>query len=138
MKEKLKCILLIDDDRATNFLNEMVIERAGCTEHIEIVEGGQQALEFLKNGIEGNSTRPDLIFLDINMPAMNGWEFVEEYKKLQIVEKDKIIIVMVTASLNPDDQIRAEASEEISGFRIKPLKVAIMNEIVKEFFPDRF
>ena len=138
MKRKLNSILLIEDDRATNFLYEMIIEKTDCTEQILIAEEGQQALEILKLGVEGKYPQPDLIFLDINMPVMNGWEFIEEYKKLDLIQKGEIIIVMITASFNPDEQTRAETIKEISGFRNKPITVDMLNKILQEYFADRF
>ena len=133
---KIKCILLIDDDRATNFLNEIVIKKTDCTDQIQVAGGGQQALEFLKSGLAGKSPWPDLILLDINMPMMNGWQFLEEFKKLKMVKKDEIVIVMLTTSINPEDQAKAETIEEVSGFRNKPLTTDIIYELLQAHFTD--
>lgn len=134
MKNKIKSVLLIDDDKATNFYNRLVLEKMCFTEEICMVENGQEALEFLKSGIKGEYPQPDLIFLDINMPIMNGWEFLEAYKKLSINQKGKIIIIMLTTSLNPEDQTRAENMIEVSGFRRKPLSIHAINEIIEKYF----
>lgn len=75
---------------------------------------------------------PDLIFLDINMPAMNGWEFLETYKNLEII--NKIIVVMLTTSLFPDDKLKAEEHENISAFEIKPISIQKVDAIVEKFF----
>src|SRR5687767_1028183 len=102
MKQKLNCILVIDDDEPTNFFTRMIIEQCDCTDHIKVVESAQEALEYLTRSVSGNDEQypcPDLILLDINMPAMNGWEFLEEYKKLSNEKKGKIMIVMLTTSL---------------------------------------
>lgn len=138
MRRKLNSILLVEDDRATNYLYEILIEKADCTEQILIAEDGQEAIEILKLGVEGKYPQPNLIFLDINMPIMNGWEFIEEYQKLELVQKDKVKIVMITASFNPDEQTRAEAIKEISGFRNKPITVDMLNKILQEYFADRY
>src|ERR1700722_14588033 len=66
-KKQLNCILLIDDDEPTNFLNKMTLEQAGCTRHIRIAQSGQAALEYLRGVPVDDYPRPDLIFLDINM-----------------------------------------------------------------------
>ncbi len=73
MKNKLDCILLIDDDEPTNYISKMLIEEVGCATHIEIAQSGQKALDFLTRNDACNSEtkalpRPELIFLDINMP----------------------------------------------------------------------
>lgn len=134
MKNKLKRILLVDDDRAFNFLNKFIIKKAGCTEHIQLAENGQQALDILYLGIEETNLLPDLILLDINMPCINGWEFLEEFKKLKFDQKNKITIVMLSSSANPDDKTRAEKIKEVSGLMNKPLTPAKLNSILQEHF----
>ncbi len=131
MKRKLNCILLIDDDEPTNFLNQMTLEQANCTEHIQVVQSGQQALDFLVN-----NPHPDLIFLDINMPAMDGWEFLEKYRQLPAGQKASIVMIMLTTSLNPDDASRAQTIPEIDGFENKPLRADRLKEVLRTYFPE--
>lgn len=139
MTKKLDCVLLIDDDEPTNFLSRMLIEEAGCAEHIEVANSGIAALDYLET-IEKTSVnhdvhvRPDLIFLDINMPAMNGWEFLEKYKNLEKDKKGKIVVVMLTTSLNPDDRARANEIPDISDFESKPLTAEKLDSILKKHF----
>jgi len=140
MNQKLNCVLLIDDDEPTNFFNRMVLEEVGCAEHIQVEESGQAALEFLsRHDDEGENKRkgscPDLIFIDINMPAMNGWEFMERYSILEEDKKGKVVVVMLTTSLNPDDRLRAERMKDISGFETKPLDAQKISRILETFFP---
>ena len=137
MKDKLNCILLIDDDEPTNFLNELVIKQVDCAEKTVAVQSGQAALDFLKERINGGYPQPTLIFLDINMPVMNGWEFLDEYQKLDSDQKAKVLIVMLTTSLNPDDKDKAENIDTINYFVNKPLNVEIVNEILDKHFVDR-
>jgi CheY-like chemotaxis protein len=129
MKKKLNCILLVDDDEPTNFLNRMTLEQAGCAEYIQVVQSGQAALDFL------DRFHPDLIFLDINMPAMDGWEFLERYRQLPPDQKTSIVMIMLTTSLNPDDEAKARAIPEVSGFENKPLKADRLRELLKNYFP---
>lgn len=134
--KKLQNILLVDDDHATNFINKKVITNYGCTEKVTVFTSAEDAITYLiANAKEGNP-QPDLIFLDINMPAMNGWEFLEEYKGLTGKEKAKIVVVMLTTSLNPDDYERAQVNEEIDGFKNKPLTPQALAEILKEHFAE--
>lgn len=139
MKQKLNCILFIDDDEPTNFLNEMIIENADCTGHIEIATSGEQALRYLDNnkGTDKSNRypRPDLIFLDVNMPAMNGWEFLKEYNDLEDEQKGNIVIIMLTTSLNPDDKSKAEETPHISGFENKPLTEEKLAGLLMKYFP---
>lgn len=141
MKQKLSCILFIDDDEPTNFLNKMLVEEMSCAHHVQIVHSGQEALDYLTSSgpISNGSThpRPDLIFLDINMPGMDGWEFLEHYKKLPSNQKANIVMVMLTTSLNPDDEKSARQNVEISGFENKPLQPVVIEKILEQFFPQK-
>jgi CheY-like chemotaxis protein len=140
MKAKLNCILVIDDDEPTNFFTRMILEESGCVNHIRIVQSGREALEYLAKNETGNPDpdfpSPDLIFLDINMPAMDGWEFLEEYKKLNKDHKAKTITVMLTTSLFPEDKTRAKEIPEISGFENKPITIEKIEKILENHFAN--
>jgi CheY-like chemotaxis protein len=141
MKKKLNCILLIDDDEPTNYLNRMTLEQVECAQYIQVVQSGHDALDLLMR--QGkyvelpDCPRPDLIFLDINMPAMDGWEFLEKYRLLPPAQKASIVMIMLTTSLNPDDEARARAIPEIDGFENKPLRADRLREVLKNYFPDK-
>jgi CheY-like chemotaxis protein len=134
MNQKLNCILVIDDDEPTNFFTRMILEESGCAENIITVQSGQDALDYLtrSENSEGTCASPDLIFLDINMPAMDGWEFLELYRRLNI--HNRIIVVMLTTSLFPEDKSKAESTPEISGFENKPLTEEKILGIVEKYF----
>ena len=133
------CILFIDDDEPTNFLNKLLVEEMACAEHVQVVTSGIEALEYLTGtGSFRNNDhpRPDLIFLDINMPGMDGWEFLQHYQKLPSNQKANIVMVMLTTSLNPDDEKTARKNIEISGFENKPLQPEVIKKILNQFFPE--
>ena len=143
MKNKINCILLIDDDEPTNFLSQMIIEQADCAAEIQIAYSGGQAIDYLTS--QGTSTsgqntypRPDLIFLDINMPAMNGWEFLQKYNSLEKEHKGNIVIIMLTTSLNPDDRLRSKDFPDVSGFENKPLTRVKLEALLKKHFPEKY
>lgn len=138
INKKLETVLLVDDDEGTNFLNERIIKLSDYVNTIVKAYNGIQALEFLKLKINSKHPQPEFILLDINMPAMNGWEFMEAYSQLDETQKAQIIIVMLSTSLNPDDEKRAREIKEINDFRSKPLTMKLFTELVQEFFPDRF
>lgn len=147
--KQLNCILLIDDDEPTNFLNKMTLEQSGCARHIRIASSGQAALDYLRGSradlpgsdIGGTGPadpgicwRPDLIFLDINMPAMDGWEFLAEYRTLPPEKKADTVLIMLTTSLNPDDEKRTIAIPEVSGFEHKPLNQVRLEQLLNKYF----
>ena len=124
--KKFNSILLIDDDTATNDFHKIIIKLADVTHNIHAVESGQEGLDYLASkgdyhAKENVHPKPDLIFLDINMPAMNGFEFIEEYKKMPEDQKGLHLIVMLTSSLNPDDKETAEKLSDIKEYLSKPL-----------------
>ena len=137
MNKPLECILLIDDDEPTNVLHKIIIEDSGIAKEVAIVYNGFEGIDYLtRQGkyAEGDHPRPDLIFLDINMPGMNGFEFLERYKKLDENQKARMVVVMLTTSLNPEDRERAHQLGEISDFKNKPLTAHSLNEIVEANF----
>lgn len=135
MNRKLHSILLVEDDEATNFISQMVFKRMDCTDHVHISWDGAEALDYLKQCTGTPTGAPELILLDINMPGLNGWEFLEEYHKLDADQKARVIIVMLTTSINPDDHARAINHPDVSGFRSKPLTVGVMEDILACYFP---
>ena len=100
---------------------------------IEFALNGLEALDYLK---KENQILPELIFLDINMPRMNGWDFLEQYKYLDTKQKARVVIMILTTSANPDDIKKAKEIEEITGFETKPLSRDIMMEILNQHFQD--
>jgi CheY-like chemotaxis protein len=135
MERKLGSILLIDDDQSTNFLHEIIIKKSEITDTIFTYQSAEEALKFLSTkSLEGEFPQPDVIFLDINMPRMNGWEFLEEYNKLPEEQKGQIVVVMLTTSINPDDRKKAEEMNLVQGFRSKPLTVDMIYEIYDSHF----
>ena len=134
MNQKLNCILLIDDDEIANYINSSVVKHVDCCETVVTVQSGKAALDYLTTEEDGNYPQPDLIFLDINMPGMNGWEFLEHYQKLKKSQQGKIIVVMLTSSVNPDDVEKARSMREVSEFKTKPMTEEMLKEVINENF----
>lgn len=133
MSKQLSCVALIDDDEGDNYLHELVIAEAGCAERVVAFEKADEALRDLA---VGNLT-PDLIFLDINMPGMDGWEFLHAYDRLPETTRQAIVIMMLTTSLNPADREKARKEPALAGFCNKPLTVEKCQEVLREHFGAR-
>ncbi|MEP7264492.1 MAG: response regulator [Bacteroidota bacterium] len=133
MRKKLNCILLVDDDPDDNFYHQIIINELNIVNHIDVVINGIEAIAYLK---KEDRIPPDLIFLDLNMPKMNGWEFLEKYKQLNNAKKAKVLIVILTTSANPDDLKRAKEIQEVTGFETKPLSKELLKGILQQHFQD--
>lgn len=136
MNKKLNKILLVDDNEANNYLHKIIISEAEIAESVVDQPDGRAALEYLKSGSE--YLLPDLIFLDINMPRMNGWEFLDAYNELPEELQSAVVIVMLTTSVFGKDRERAEALPNFSGFLSKPLTEEDLLKVIRKHFPDRF
>jgi CheY-like chemotaxis protein len=134
----LQCILLVDDDNATNFYHQMIIKKTNIDCHVQVALNGQEAIDYLtSNGSFSHQTefpQPGLILLDINMPIMNGWEFLGKYEELPLNQKGNIVMAMLTTSLNPEDKERAKTFTHLEDFLNKPLNKEKLLGVVHEFF----
>ncbi|MBK9012688.1 MAG: response regulator [Saprospiraceae bacterium] len=124
MSNKLTCILMVDDDKATNFLNRRLLNKMELSESIHVARNGAEAMDYLSTAVEGlpDCPCPDLILLDINMPLINGWEFLEHYQEMPEDFKNRIRILILTTSLRDVDVERAKSTPGVKGFLSKPLR----------------
>lgn len=134
--KKINCILLVDDNPADNEFHKIIINESQVCDNIKVVTSGTKALEYIiKSGDDGpDFPKPDLIFLDINMPGMNGFEFLDEYHELDAKLKSKIVIIMLSTSLNPDDADKAGKIKEVTEFMNKPLMVDTLKKTIERYF----
>ena len=126
--------MLVDDNPDDNFFHERVIKNNHFTDCVIVKESAPEALAYLESKKQDDPDQIDIIFLDINMPGMNGWEFLEEYNKLDKTLQGGIVIVMLTTSENPDDKLKAKKWGFISDFKTKPLTKKMMDDIIEKYF----
>jgi CheY-like chemotaxis protein len=122
-------VMLLDDDEVNNFICSSIIQK--CIPEARVISflNGKQGLDYLESLLGKNDYNlPDLIFLDINMPVMNGWEFLDRYKKIANRFSKKIVLMMLTASMSDNDVKKAETYDIVGAYLTKPLR---QDELVK-------
>ncbi len=124
-------ILLIDDDNATNYLHKYYLEEWRICDRVLTAEDGRTALDLFQKTPDLLSAPNSLILLDINMPVMNGFEFLQEYEKMPVGMKASYLFIMLTTELSSEYQQRANHISDIDGFVKKPLTQEGLTEQVK-------
>jgi len=134
MTKTIDCVLLIDDDIATNFYNKRIVKRHREFREVVTVNSGTKALEYLTEAAQGKCKKPTLIFLDINMPGMNGWEFLLEYEKLNKNIIKDIKLIMLTTSTNEDDYAKSLNYNLVNDFINKPLSIDLLDDVLNKHY----
>lgn len=122
MTKKFNKVLLVDDDDISNYLTEVLIQKLDFSGDIEVYKNGEEALNYIRECFHNQSENvcPELVILDINMPVMDGFEFLEEFEKLQKNNNRDIPVVMLTTS-NYNNDIQKAKKYKVAGFVNKPL-----------------
>lgn len=128
-----KKILVIDDSATDRYIAKRMAEKHNFAEEIVLHESALEALKYLLSLEQTPNLLPQFIFLDINMPEMNGYEFLDEYTKLSDTIRRNCIIMMITTSIHPDDLRRAESNPSVIRFLNKPLDKEKLETIKQEF-----
>ena len=124
--KKFHAVMLVDDNEIDNLINQKMIEASNIAENIFVHSGAKSAIEFLKN-IEKLAKGPvslylpEIIFLDIDMPLMDGFQFLDEFDRLSESIKGHCKVIMLTSSLNPQDMNKAKKNQFVLKYINKPL-----------------
>jgi len=129
--KQIKSVLLIDDDDVVNTLHSIILRQSGLVEKIQSVLSGSEALAIL-SACEKDQRWPSIIFVDINMPGMNGWEFIECFNEKFVANKHKCKVCLLSSSLDPCDKEKAEQSELVDFYFSKPLVPENVKTVCKE------
>lgn len=133
--QKLRWVLLIDDDPITNFINQDLLKKSGLCTEVKVAHNGREGLDFVQNSIDQKENLPAVIFLDINMPVMDGFEFLEKFQELKFTDKEKVVIIMLTTSTHIKDMGKLFNSGN-SDFLSKPLNPDKLMKVYTKYFQD--
>jgi CheY-like chemotaxis protein len=127
----LSMILLIDDDFTTNYLHKKIISKSEIDLPIEVANNGKEGIDKLLalNETINNKDTLVLIFLDINMPIMDGWGFLEIFNEIKSTLNFSTNLFIVSSSINPDDENRAKSNPTVLDYLPKPLTVDMLGKI---------
>ena len=134
MKKKLKTILLIDDDTPTNYYHQIILQDANCTENVVIQYSSDSALDYFRTLKNNNQPFPELVFLDMNMPGWDGFQFIEMLQTFFPSTKDKIKIVILTSLPEAPSLQKIELDNQIVGVKSKPLTEKVVLELIQTHF----
>lgn len=128
-------ILLVDDDDVFVYLTEKSIEESGYTGEVKVCVNGKAAIDFLIPIADDITLLPDIIFLDLSMPIMDGWGFLNEFILLKPKLAAKIDIYISSSSVSPYDVQRAKGISDVSDFIVKPVTKEKFIDIMKNLVP---
>lgn len=120
-------LLVIDDDDINIFIIKKIVEKTGYDINMVAKTNGQLAIDHLTSILENNATFPHLILIDINMPVLNGWEFLEAYDGLNV--KQRVDMYMLSSSVYENDIEKAKTYKKVKGFISKPLSINRLIEL---------
>lgn len=121
---------MVDDDAIFVAIAKRMIEKIGVVHSFEVLSDGEEAISFLREHTTDPDCIPDLIFLDINMPYMDGWQFLEEYERLVDCLLKKPIIYMVSSSVDDADLRKAKETPYVKDYLIKPVSIESFRKIL--------
>ncbi|SNR71134.1 Response regulator receiver domain-containing protein [Maribacter sedimenticola] len=122
-------ILIIEDDEITNFISKSTLEKFGF-KNINVALNGQEGLDFLRSNM-----CPDIILLDVNMPVLDGWDFLEAKERENLCSNVPIIIT--TSSGRPEDRLMAATYDNVMDYMEKPIDFNALNSILKEIHANK-
>ncbi|KAA3440324.1 response regulator [Rufibacter hautae] len=132
--EPLNLIMLVDDDDTTNFVNKRLLTKLGVAKEILVKKNGAEALEYLQNSAKNGLAYPDLIFLDIKMPVMDGFSFLDEYHNQALSQFGSMIILMLTSSASFYDLERLKGYASVKKHFSKALTESDVKEIMADYY----
>ena len=129
--KKINIACIIDDDPIFVFGTKRIMQLSNFSESVIVYQNGKEAYEKLKATIQANEPQPDIIFLDLNMPIWDGWQFLDEF--IKIPNDYPITIYIITSSVDPADVEKAKKYDAISSYIVKPITSASLQNILDNY-----
>ena len=126
---KHKRVLLIDDSYIDNLINQKILQSNNYAENIKVIDYPKLAIQFVRESLITGENTPDVIFLDLRMPEMNGFEFLKALEAIPELKPDQIKIYILSSSLDPSDMKRIKANKLVAKFIGKPLTRQVLCDI---------
>lgn len=130
-------IAIVDDDRIFHLTSSKAIEYSGLVESILPFKNGEEAIKYIQENINNPEDLPELILLDINMPVLDGWGFLNEFKKINTLLKNKITIYITSSSTSQADLAKANEYDTVSKYLIKPISRAFFTNVLQEYLGNQ-
>jgi CheY-like chemotaxis protein len=121
-------VIVVEDDPIASLIISKKLEKHARFIHCRAFANGKLSIEYIQSAVKDNGILPDLILLDINMPVMNGWEFLDAFQKVQ--KQKPIPVIMLTSSIDPQDIEKASTYKEVKGYFPKPLTNDSLEQII--------
>lgn len=129
--KKVPICCIIDDDPIFIYGTKRIIKQVDFSDQIMVYNNGQEAIEGLNAIINTQQPLPDVIFLDLNMPIMDGWEFLEEFDKLTDHNLKRIIVYIISSSVDPRDLERIKNYKQVTNYILKPVTHEDLEHILR-------
>lgn len=133
---KIDFSIVIDDDPVFSFGIQRMMKMLEFSKNIMSFENGEDAIKFLTPLMKDSTALPDVILLDVNMPIMNGWEFLDEFTKIKTQSRKKVIIYVVSSSVDSRDVEKAKQYHVVSDYVVKPITIDSLKDLKERIEND--
>lgn len=129
---KLSSSCIIDDDPIFVYGTKKIMKKIDFCEEILVYNNGQEAMDGLKQLTAQNKKLPTVIFLDINMPIMDGWEFLEDFVKIPNNNRENVTIYIISSSIDPMDIQKVQSYGLVNNYILKPIRIIDLEKVLKD------
>lgn len=129
---QLESAFIVDDDPIHQFGMKVLLRKLEFSKEVMVFHNGQEAMDALLDMLGIGQQFPSIIFLDLNMPIKDGWGFLDDFVKIPHQNREKVMVYVVSSSINPRDQERAREYEGVSNYMVKPVNESELKRILIE------